>query len=204
MYSQNNEEQIILDFFKEKVGSVLDLGANDGETFSNSLRVIQKGWSADLIEASPETYKKLAELHKGNDKVKCHNIAVSNVNGEIKFWESGTLLGGDDKSLVSTCDKRELARWGDSVDFTETKVESVTISRLLESTKNTNFDLITIDVEGLDYLVLAQMDLKALGCKMLIVETNGKEIKKYVDYCKSFGFNTLSTNQENLIMVSNG
>ena len=204
MYTQNNEEQIILNYFKDFKGSVLDLGANDGETFSNSLRLIQKGWSADLIEASPRTFEKLAKLHGGNEDVKCHNIAVSSVNGEIDFWESGTLLGGDDLSLVSTCDERELARWSGSVEFTKTKVESVTFKTLLESTKNTNFDLITIDIEGVDFLVLSQMDLRALGCKMLIVETNGKDLEKFVNYCKPFGFQTLATNQENLIMVSNG
>ena len=118
MYSQNNEEQVILNHFKDHIGSVLDLGANDGITFSNSLRLIQKGWKADLIEASPETFLKLQDQHKGNEDVKCHNIAVSNVNGKIKFWESGSLLGGNDKSLVSTCNPKELERWP-NIEFKE-------------------------------------------------------------------------------------
>lgn len=204
MYSQNNEEQIIINYFgNDYKGTVLDLGANDGETFSNSLRVIQKGWGADLIEASPETFKKLEELHKGNDDVKCHNIAVSNVNGKIKFWESGTLLGGKDKSLVSTCNPDELKRWP-NIEFTETKVDSVNFKKLITFTKYKKFDLITIDIEGVDWLVLNQMDLNELGCKMIIVETNGKETLKYVNYCSKFGFQTHSTNAENLIMVNNG
>ena len=204
MYSQNNEEQIILDHFKDFKGSVLDLGANDGETFSNSLRVIQKGWTADLVEASPATFEKLAKLHEGNSNVKCHNIAVSNANARVKFYESDTLLGGNDRSLVSTLDKRELERWKGKVKFTETEVDSVTFARLLESTKNSKFDLITIDIEGVDWLVLSQMNLKELGCKMLIVENNGKEPLKFINYCSQFGFKTLSTNGENLILVSNG
>lgn len=203
MYSQNNEEQIILEHFGDFKGHLLDLGANDGETFSNSLRAIQKGWSADLVEASPGTFEKLQKLHQGNNDVKCHNIAVSNVDGRIKFWESGSLLGGKDKSLVSTCNPKELLRWP-GIDFTETEVDSVTFAGLLTSTKNTKFDLITIDIEGVDWIVLNQMDLRELGCKMIIVETNGKETMKYVEYCSQFGFQTLSTNAENLIMVSNG
>lgn len=201
LYSQNNEEQIALNYFKDFKGTLLDLGANDGKTFSNSLRLIQKGWKATLVEASPGTFDKLAELHKGNEEVDCVNIAVSNVNGTLKFYESGTLLGGDDESLVSTLDKRELARWGDSVKYKETTVESVNFKKLLSLSKYQQFDFITIDVEGLDYIMLAQMDLKALGCKMLIVETNGNETMKYVAYCKQFGFNTLATNGENLIMA---
>lgn len=199
-YSQNNEEQVILNYFGDKKGHLLDLGANDGITFSNSLRAIQKGWTADLIEASPGTFKKLQEQHKGNDDVKCHNVAVSNVDGRIKFWESGSLLGGDDKSLVSTCNQKELARWP-NVEFKEIDVDSVTFSGLLNLTKKRKFDLITMDIEGVDWIVLNQMDLNALECKMIIVETNGKETLKYVNYCRQFGFQTLTTNAENLIMV---
>lgn len=200
LYSQNNEETILLNYFKNFKGSLLDLGANDGRTFSNSLRLIQLGWEADLVEASPETFKKLELEHKGNEKVKCHNVAVSNVNGSVKFYESGTLLGGDDRSLVSTLDKRELDRWGGKVAFTETAVKSLTFNSLLDITKNHKFDFITIDIEGLDWLVLSQMNLTDLGCKLLIIETNGKEVLKYIAYCKQFGLNTLATNGENLIL----
>lgn len=201
MYSQNTEDTIAINFFKDFKGHLLDLGANDGRTFSNSLRLIQKGWSADLIEASPETFKKLSKEHEGNTDVLCHNIAVSNINGTLKFYESGTLLGGEDRSLVSTLDKREIDRWGGKVEFTETAVESVTFNSLLLMTKKTKFDLITIDIEGMDWLVLSQMDLKELGCKMLIVETNGKETMKYINYCQKFGMNLLTSNAENIIMT---
>lgn len=201
MYSQNSEDTVAVNFFKEFKGHLLDLGANDGRTFSNSLRLIQKGWSADLIEASPVTFQKLEQEHIGNEDVKCHNIAVSNVNGKVKFYESGTLLGGNDKSLVSTLDKREIDRWGGKVKFTETAVESVTFKSLLLMTKKTKFDLITIDIEGMDFIVLSQMNLKELGCKMLIVETNGKETIKYINYCQKFGMNLLTSNAENIIMT---
>ena len=201
MYSQNSEDTIAVNYFGDFKGHLLDLGANDGTTFSNSLRLIQKGWKATLIEASPETFKKLEALHKGNKDVECIIVAVSNVDGTVKFYESGTLLGGSDKSLVSTLDKREIDRWGGKVEFTETNVKSLTFNSLIRIIKNTNFDFITIDIEGLDYMVLSQMDLNALGCKMLIVETNGKETIKYINYCAQFGFKTLTTNAENLIMV---
>lgn len=200
MYSQNNEEEIILNYFKEQKGHLLDLGANDGETLSNSLRLIQKGWSADLVEADPVTFEKLHKLHDGNDDVKCHNVAVSNVDGTVVLHRSGSLLGKGDESLVSTLDKRELSRWA-SVDFTEVYVKSVTFNQLLSMAKKRTFDFITIDIEGMDWIVLKQMDLKALGCKMLIVETNGKETPKYVNYCNKFGMKLLTSNQENIIMV---
>ena len=201
MYSQNQEEQVILNYFGEKKGHLLDLGANDGMTFSNSLRLIQLGWSADLVEPSPGTYEKLCELHKNNEEVKCHEVAISSVNGTVEFHESGTLLGSDDKSLVSTLDPKEKQRWGGKVAYKKISVESVTFNSLLERTKKRTFDFITIDVEGLDWLVLNQINLKEVGCKMLIIETNGKETLKYVKYCNQFGLSLLSSNQENIIMT---
>lgn len=200
-YSQNNEEQIILNHFGDFKGHLLDLGANDGRTFSNSLAAIERGWTADLVEASPKTFKKLQkEYDCVKSTVKCHNVAVSNVDGRVKFWESGSLLGGDDESLVSTCNPKELLRWP-NVDFKETEVDSVTFNGLLNLTKKRKFDLISIDIEGVDWMVLSQMNLNDLECQMIIVETNGKETIKYVEYCQRFGFQTLSTNAENLIMI---
>ena len=199
-YSQNNEEQIIVNYFKDFKGHLLDLGANDGMTFSNSLRLIELGWTADLIEASPETFKKLERLHAENDNVKCHNFAVSNVNGTVEFHESDTLLGGEDRSLVSTLDVREIARWGGKVKYEKIAVKSKTFNNFLNSSKKSKFDFVTIDIEGMDFIVLSQMNLTELGVKMLIIETNGKDSIKYISYCNKFGLTLLASNQENIIM----
>jgi len=203
-YAQNREDIMIKTYFDMKYGKdfkghLLDLGANDGITFSNSLMLIEGGWSADLVEPSPKTYAKLAELHSARKDVKCHQIAISNVNGTVKFHDSGTLLKGNDESLVSTLVPKEKLRWNGAVEYKEIAVESVTFSNLLNLTKKGTFDFITIDIEGLDWIVLNQIDLTEVGCKMLIIENNGKEALKYVSYCKKFGLKLITSNQENLI-----
>ena len=60
MYSQNNEEEIILNFFKEKKGIFLDLGAYDGIGLSNTRALAEKGWKGVCVEqtAYKEAYKK--------------------------------------------------------------------------------------------------------------------------------------------------
>ncbi len=50
-YSQNQEQQVILDYFGNKVGRLLSIGENDGETLSNSraapwLEAADKGLAA--------------------------------------------------------------------------------------------------------------------------------------------------------------
>lgn len=50
MYSQNDEEAIIMRYFANRTGRLLDIGAADGMTNSNSLALIERGWRAVLVE----------------------------------------------------------------------------------------------------------------------------------------------------------
>lgn len=197
-YTQNNEERYITSYFKDFTGTLLDLGANDGKTFSNSLKLIEKGWKATLVEASPTIFTKLRNLHKDNKKVQCVNVAVGNENKNLTFYESGNLIGKEDYSLVSTIDKEELKRWPD-IKFKKMEVTCFDYKNMLTFSKIKSFDFISIDIEGLDYDVLSQIDLSKT--KMLVVEFNGKEEHKYINYCKGFGMRELHRNGENLIFV---
>lgn len=196
-YTQNREEEFILKYLGDK-GVLLDLGANDGRTFSNSLRLIQKGWKAVLVEASPTIFKRLKKEHHGNKNVQCLNMAIGKKNEKVTFYESGTLLGKGDHSLVSTIDPEELKRWK-GIEFNKIEMPCYTYDRIKPVFKWKNFDFISIDVEGLDYDILAQIDL--LNVKMVIVEFNGKEPEKYVRYCKGYGLREVHRNGENLIFI---
>jgi len=93
-YSQNKEDEFILNYFNKRYGaafkgSVLELGANDGFTLSNSLMFIQTGWSATLVEASKDTFDKLNKLHEDNPFVECINIGILDKAGTFTFQESG-------------------------------------------------------------------------------------------------------------------
>ena len=64
-----------------------------------------------------------------------------------------------------------------------------------------NFDIISIDIEGMDYDVLSQMNLTELDCKVLCVEFNGKDMQKYIDYAQLHGMILQHQNPENLIFL---
>jgi len=63
------------------------------------------------------------------------------------------------------------------------------------------FDFVSIDIEGLDYDVMVQMDFDLMGTKMICVETNSKEDEKYIAFCEKFGFKVLHKTHENLIFA---
>jgi FkbM family methyltransferase len=209
MYTQNNEEEVIRNYFSTedpKSLCLLDIGANDGETFSNSRQLILDGWKAVLIEPSPKAFAKLKTLYPRNAKVKLKQFAIFDRTGEVTFHESGSWNEDEsDIALLSSVKESELKRWGNRVSFDATTVKCYTFQDFLmnENLTSTKFDFISIDAEGVDWEILNQIDLNQIGCKCLCVEWNGIDdlYSKMVDYCKKHGMREHSKNPENLIFV---
>lgn len=198
-YSQNGEQKIILEYFKDKKGTFLDIGANDGITLSNTYALYQLGWDGICIEPSEDVFKRLLENQPESVNL---NVAVGKENGTMTFYESGEHLGKGDLGLLSTIEKGELKRWvGTNNKFTEKKCNVITFEKLLTQTGIDKIDFISIDAEGLDYDILTQIDLTKLGVSMVIVETNSKEDEKYIRYCHSHGLALKHKNYENLILA---
>ena len=82
-YSQNNEEEVILNYFDGKIGTFLDVGANDGVTLSNTRALAERGWRGVLIEPSPKAFALLKENYKGKDGFYFYPFALGETNGEI-------------------------------------------------------------------------------------------------------------------------
>jgi len=202
MKSQNNEAQIVADYFKGFKGTVLDVGSNDGITFSNSYDLIQSGWSGVLIEPGT-VFTQLQELHKDNKAVTCYQLAISDKEEILTFYESGAhVKNGKDTGLVSSLDPNETIRWRNAgVEFTERKVQAVPFSWILKWHKQ--FDFITVDAEGFDLQILKQIDLHKVGCRCLCIEWNGHQDLKqlYSNYVGHYGMRLINENRENLIFV---
>ena len=183
-YSQNLEQDYIVNYFGDKPFHLLDIGANDGQTFSNSRYLLEHlGWSGLLVEPSPTAFKKLKALYANNDLVECLNVAIANEKGRIDFYDMGEHVGNGDSSLLATAVQSETNRWA-GTQFTKCKVKAVTYADIVDT-----YDFITIDCEGLDLDVLKQIDLKHTS--LVCVEHNSvREIRNgIIDYCASFGLN---------------
>lgn len=203
MYSQNNEDQIIYNYFYGDGEcpddfTLLSLGENDGKTLSNSLRLIEIGWLALLVEPSPSAFTKLCRLHAKREGVYCYEKAIGSKNGKVILHDSGSHLGQGDTSLVSTIKPEEKSRWVNE-KFKEVEVDCITFETLLSLCPIKKFDFITIDCEGVDLEILAQMDLTALGCKCICVEWNGKDEEKFDALITKHGLKQIHKNAENLI-----
>jgi FkbM family methyltransferase len=190
MYSQNNEEEIILNYFKD-IGRFLDIGAYDGVNLSNTRALSERGWGGICLEPSPRVYQKLFSNYETNDKVKCYKYALGNSDGTVNFW--------DNENAVATMCVNELTRWQNEM-FIPIEVTVKTFETFYKENPFT-FDFISLDAEGMDFDILKQIDLNKVGCKMLIVEWNGKEQLRYVNYVTPFGLKLIHANAENLIFA---
>jgi FkbM family methyltransferase len=192
-YSQNNEQEVILNYFNGFKGTFLDLGAYDGVELSNTRALMELGWSGMCFEPHPEIYKRLKQNCAEFPLVLTYEFAVGISNGKFKLNANDT--------YYSTLIDSEKDRWNNRYEFTDIECSVVDFKTLLRASPFPKFDFISIDCEGLDLEILRQINLDDVKCNMLCVETNGKETEKYVKYCEGFGMTLIHQNAENIIMA---
>ena len=194
MVSQNNEAEVVINYFNGYVGSLLSLGENDGKTFSNSYDLIQLGWSADLVEPIYKPYYAMKTLHESNPKVKCHNFGISSQN------EVRNIFSPED-TLIASLIESEVKKW--NTPYSQVECQFYTFERAFKKFRNMWFQFITIDCEGMDLEILKQIDLLDIGCMCICVEYSGNQetLKAIREYCGEHGLKKeLLLNFENVIL----
>jgi FkbM family methyltransferase len=204
-YSQNGEDLIVWEYFQtngmnSRNNSVLELGANDGVTLSNSRLFIENGWRATLVEPSPVAFKKLHSRYQGYTHIDCWPVAIARHKGKVTLHDMGNHLGRGDTGLLSTIVPAEKFRWPETT-YSEIEVEGWTIDYLLSMSNQDRYLFISIDCEGMDYWIMDRIDFNSLACHAVCVEYNGIEQWKYDKVAEKFRFKLLHKNAENLIYV---
>ena len=193
MYSQNDEERHILAHFDGRMGRLLDIGAYDGRTFSNTCRLIELGWSAVLVEPSPSVFPRLADLHGANAQVTLVQAAVGEHNGFERFFDSG----GDAVSTLDPTHKQKWEQWA-QVSFNEVQVPAVTVDDLFAA-HGFDFDFINLDVEGTNWRIFRQMRFDLMPMLKLVCVEHDGWIAGMLDQLRPLGFARIACNAENLI-----
>jgi FkbM family methyltransferase len=186
-YSQNNEQDIILNYFKDEVGTFLDLGSYDGVNLSNTRALVRKKWKGVLVDPSPEVFKRL-ELNCKDYELTLINCAVSDYNDTVSFY--------DNQNAVATMHQKETERW-DNEEFNKIEVRCRDVKELLEELPYTVYDFISIDCEGEDLTLLKRIDFAKYKTRLVCVEWNSKDQNLFDEIMK--GWKLIHKNAENLI-----
>lgn len=166
-YSQNDEQAVILDYFGERRGRFLDVGAWGFRQYSNTRRLAELGWGGVLVEPNPEAF---AELLANCPADKFPNVravcaAVMPEPGLVDF-----AIGW----AVSTAVRVHRERWSKAVSYRDITVCGVTPWTLLEHCPPP-YDLFSLDVEGMNLALLERFPLNAMGLQCLCVEHDGQQ-----------------------------
>ncbi len=196
-FSQNREEEIILEYFGPHVGTFCSIGENDGETFSNVRALALLNWTGVMIEPDPDAFKRLQKLYAKYKKLYTYQYAIGDHNGVAMLQKSSSLLKTGDTGLVSTFHASEMDRFKSVVTYEPVEVKVYTWATARNRWSIQKFDFISIDVEGNEMSILPDIDLSET--KMLCIEWNGNDFlkKAYEEYTK--GFKLIYTSGENLI-----
>jgi len=164
----DNETQLNQDLFalflnRFRQGYFLEIGANDGFTFSNTVYLEKKfGWKGILVEANPK-YLESLKLRSGAIVV---NKAVAYHKGEADFIDAG-LFGG----LTSNLNDTHLQHTNNASKIT---VECMELQEILDlASAPDNIDFVSIDVEGGELPIVEQMVASRQRFKCGCIEYNG-------------------------------
>lgn len=183
-------DDIYTDLFEYKThGFFVEIGAFDGQSFSNTCFLADIGWSGIYVEPVLKNYARCRVRHKNNNNINVIRKAIDSKTSRADIY-----LGEEYSTLCTeTYQMLKCNDWSKN-RFTN-RTESVatwTLQQLLEHTSvKQGFDILVIDTEGSEWNILKKFDIKLWRPKAVIIElhennpnytymqTNQKNIIKY-------------------------
>lgn len=193
-YSQNDEQDFILNFFDGRIGTLLEIGAFDGLTFSNTRALMEAGWAGVLVEPDPFNVAKLLVNPVPGTIVVCAAV----------YHEQSLAMMGietvEGRGWASTICPRLMVQ--DRLHKPHSSlvyVPTITPTDLL--CRFGLFDFISIDAEGCDAAILNSIPVKMLArCDLLCIEPTDMEERIYmIAQFDRIGFKVCHETPENIL-----
>lgn len=149
-------------------GQFVEVGAYDGERFSNTSWLADSGWQGLYVEASPYYAQRCRSRHRFNN-IDVVNVAAGSSKTEAEMVQNG--------SLTTLCDDtlKQYQEMELTTDQNRSSRRRTVPVRPLDDLLDANglqpgFDLLVVDVEGYEEKVFMGFDLAHWRPRMLIVE----------------------------------
>ena len=174
-YSQFGEDIILREILKKEIsnGFYIDVGCFHPKKFSNTYMLYKKGWSGINIDME-------------EDKISLFNMVRPrdlNILSPISDKEEDVTLYRYSKyGLGSTIDKKIAFETSDHI-YDKTTVKTRTLNEVINESpyKDTQIDVLSIDVEGVDFKVLKSLNIEKYSPKVIIIEDHHKKIEDILE-----------------------
>lgn len=182
-HSELQEELFIIDYFNSKKnGYVLDIGAADGITASNSFKIINEyEWSGLLIEACPKHNSNLKILYDDVDGVDYFLGAIDQNKKQITFYEVTERELGLSNTIGESHTRNQ--------NFVTYEVPCLDINSILKKYNvPKDIDFVSLDIEGSEDQVLNNWNFEKYQVNLWCIEENNCS---YEEFFNSHGYKRL-------------
>lgn len=170
------ERQLLRDFFGEKPGFFVDVGANHPFDGSQSWHLEQRGWNGILVEPQPELAQELVRVRKA----KVFAVACSspqNLGRRLPLHLAGPM---------SSLDRDEMAPGSEVQAIVEVPIRTLD-DILLEAGAPRPIDFLSVDVEGHETEVLRGFDVSRWHPRLILIEDHVRSLRQH-RFMKSMGY----------------
>ena len=188
-------------------GSFVEIGAFDGQSFSNTCFLADIGWSGVYVEPILKNYTRCRIRHKDN------NINVIRKVIDFKNRQVDIYMG-EEYSTICTKTYQMLKGKEWSRDKFTGKTESLatwTLQQLLEYTNvEQKFDILVIDTEGSEWDIIKGFDIKLWCPKVVIIELHENnpnyaymqsDQKNIINYFRNNNYKSIYNDEINTVYI---
>jgi len=163
-------------------GLVVDVGAADGETGSNSWMLLKRPeWKGVLIEPLPSAFDLLKKRYKDSPGITCVNCAIGEEEGLRTLY-----CGGQVSTMKQEVKKASEEMHKTKYDMLQVPVRNLT-KVLTEFGVREEIDFLSINAEGMDWEVWQTLDKAIYHPKLVCMEGHGYQMKGYYEFCRVGG-----------------
>ncbi len=203
-YSQCGEDLILQHLFMvlgiDRV-SYLDIGAHHPTYLSNTYLFYQAGGRGVCIEPDPELFKEFPGKRPRDTHLNC---GVGIQSGEADFFVMSS-------STLNTFSKAEAERYqsyGQQRIMKTIRIKLETVNEIIQRHFDKTPNLVSLDVEGMDYMILQSFDFKRYRPEAFCAETlsytedkSERKLTEIIELMHANGYSTYADTYINTIFV---
>jgi hypothetical protein len=180
LYSQNQEELIVRDWFRDRRNGVfVDVGAGDWQVDSTTYYLEHHlGWSGLAVDARAGLASGFAE-HRPRTRF-IHHLVTDHGGTDDRFFEAGWL---------STTDRDHLTAHAiEPATIRVTAVPTITLDELLDRCRITRVDFLSMDLELGESAALRGFDIRRFRPELVCVEAGPSQRETLATYFADNGY----------------